>query len=115
MSIAFWQVVIVLGVVVFIFSRKSILKGIKDFIRGLTTPKHVYEAEEKLMKEYEEQERKEKERQKEEERKAREEEIIEKEGISGDLGASLKRLKKMYNEGHLSKVEFEKAKNKLLK
>ena len=34
---------------------------------------------------------------------------------SSDLGASLKRLKKMYNDGHLSKVEFEKAKNKLLK
>ena len=32
-----------------------------------------------------------------------------------DIGASLKRLKKMYNDGHLSKVEFEKAKNKLLK
>ena len=32
-----------------------------------------------------------------------------------DLGESLKRLKKMYNDGHLSKVEFEKAKNKLLK
>jgi len=32
-----------------------------------------------------------------------------------DLGDSLKRLKKMYNDGHLSKVEFEKAKNKLLK
>ena len=31
-----------------------------------------------------------------------------------DIGASLKRLKKMYNDGHLSKVEFEKAKNKLL-
>jgi len=34
---------------------------------------------------------------------------------SSNLGASLKRLKKMYNDGHLSKVEFEKAKNKLLK
>ena len=32
-----------------------------------------------------------------------------------DLGESLKRLKKMHNDGHLSKVEFEKAKNKLLK
>ena len=32
-----------------------------------------------------------------------------------DLGDSLKRLKKMYNDGHLTKVEFEQAKNKLLK
>ena len=40
---------------------------------------------------------------------------IEKDESSSDLGASLKRLKKMYNDGHLSKVEFEQAKNKLLK
>jgi|AACY02.8.fsa_nt_gi hypothetical protein len=32
-----------------------------------------------------------------------------------DIGFKLKKLKKMYNDGHLSKVEFEKAKNKLLK
>ena len=32
-----------------------------------------------------------------------------------DLGDSLKRLKRMYSDGHLTKVEFEKAKNKLLK
>ncbi len=38
-----------------------------------------------------------------------------KEESSSDLGASLKRLKKMYNDGNLSKAEFEKAKNKLLK
>ena len=35
-------------------------------------------------------------------------------GINENLGSSLKRLKKMYNNGHLTKVEFEKAKNKLL-
>jgi len=34
---------------------------------------------------------------------------------SSDLGASLKRLKRMYNDGNLNKTEFEKAKNKLLK
>jgi len=32
-----------------------------------------------------------------------------------DLGHKLKKLKKMYNDGHLTKVEFEQAKNKLLK
>ena len=32
-----------------------------------------------------------------------------------DLGDSLKRLKRMYSDGHLTKVEFEQAKNKLLK
>ena len=40
---------------------------------------------------------------------------IEKEASSSDLGESLKRLKKMYNDGNLNKAEFEKAKNKLLK
>jgi len=52
---------------------------------------------------------------KEEQRLATEEIKIEKDESSSDLGASLKRLKKMYNDGHISKVEFEKAKNKLLK
>ena len=59
-------------------------------------------------------------------RKKREESFVQKEESSSpesikddiskyDLGDSLKRLKKMYNDGHLTKVEFEKAKNKLLK
>ena len=59
-------------------------------------------------------------------RKKREEFCVQKEESSSpesikddiskyDLGDSLKRLKKMYSDGHLTKVEFEKAKNKLLK
>ena len=59
-------------------------------------------------------------------RKKREESFVQKEESSSpesikddiskyDLGASLKRLKKMYSDGHLTKVEFEQAKNKLLK
>jgi len=32
-----------------------------------------------------------------------------------NLGSSLKKIKRMYNDGHLTKAEFEKAKNKLLK
>ena len=51
----------------------------------------------------------------EEKKLAQEERKIYKVESSSDLGARLKRLKKMYNDGHLSKVEFEKAKNKLLK
>ena len=56
-----------------------------------------------------------KEKKAEEKAKKEEAKQIDKEEISSDLGASLKRLKKMYNDGHLSKAEFEKAKNKLLK
>ena len=59
-------------------------------------------------------------------RKKQEESFVQKEESSSpesikdniskyDLGDSLKRLKKMYSDGHLSKIEFEKAKNKLLK
>jgi len=51
----------------------------------------------------------------EKKKRIKEERVMEKVVSSSNLGASLKRLKKMYNDGHLSKVEFEKAKNKLLK
>ena len=34
---------------------------------------------------------------------------------SSDIGARLKKLRQMHKDGILSKVEFEKAKNKLLK
>ena len=124
MSIAFWQVVIVLGVVVFIFSRKSILKGIKDFIRGVKTPKHEIDAmmeksrriEEEFERNIEEREQKEKERQKEEQRKAREKErATASEPRGGGLTSKISRLKKLYKNGTLTKAEFEKAKNNLLK
>ena len=59
-------------------------------------------------------------------RKKREESFVQKEESSPpesikddiskyDLGDSLKRLKKMYSDGTLTKNEFEQAKNKLLK
>ena len=59
-------------------------------------------------------------------RKKREESCVRKEESSSpesikddiskyDLGDSLKRLKKMYSDGTLTKNEFEQAKNKLLK
>ena len=59
-------------------------------------------------------------------RKKREESFVQKEESSSpesikddiskyDLGDSLKRLKKMYSDGTLTKNEFEQAKNKLLK
>ena len=74
--------------------------------------KRVKEQEKKRLQEEKKEEKK---PLQEEKRLPREERKIEKKESSSDLGASLKRLKKMYNDGHLSKVEFEKAKNKLLK
>ena len=59
-------------------------------------------------KKQEEEKRLEKERQKEER-------VTVSEPTSSDLGARLKKLRQMYKDGILSKVEFEKAKNKLLK
>lgn len=47
--------------------------------------------------------------------KKEEENKLSKNDIDENLGSSLKKIKRMYNDGHLSKVEFEKAKNKLLK
>ena len=68
------------------------------------------EREEKAKREalQQEEKRQEKERQKEER-------ITATEPSSSDLGARLKKLRQMYKDGILSKVEFEKAKNKLLK
>ena len=40
---------------------------------------------------------------------------INKKDADENLGSSLKKLKRMYKDGHLTKVEFEQAKNKLLK
>jgi len=47
--------------------------------------------------------------------KKEEENKLSKNDIDENLGSSLKKIKRMYNDGHLTKVEFEKAKNKLLK
>jgi len=47
--------------------------------------------------------------------KQEEENKVSKNDIDENLGSSLKKIKRMYNDGHLTKVEFEKAKNKLLK
>jgi predicted patatin/cPLA2 family phospholipase len=41
--------------------------------------------------------------------------VVRNEPSSSNLGARLKKLRQMYKDGILSKVEFEKAKNKLLK
>ena len=57
----------------------------------------------------------EKERLQEEQRLAKEKKAAATEPSSSDLGARLKKLRQMYKDGILSKVEFEKAKNKLLK
>ena len=70
---------------------------------------------EKERKEEEAKERKEEEQERLEKEQQKEERITASEPSSSDLGARLKKLRQMYKDGILSKVEFEKAKNKLLK
>ena len=102
---------VVILVLLFFFSMKIIFKQ--------KTPEEIKKqkkAEKKELQYYKKLDKEEeKKRLQEEKRLAKEERKIDKEVSSSDLGASLKRLKKMYKDGHLSKVEFEKAKNKLLK
>jgi len=62
-----------------------------------------------------EQKKHEQQKLKEERSKAREAKVTTSEPSGSDIGARLKKLRKMYKDGILSKVEFEKAKNKLLK
>jgi len=49
-----------------------------------------------------------------EKERQKEERITTSEPSSSDIGARLKKLRQMYKDGILSKIEFEKAKNKLL-
>ena len=92
----------------------------------LRSQKEEKERKEEERKALLEEKRLEKERKKEEAKKQEEEKRLEKQRqkeervtVSGpsssDLGARLKKLRQMYKDGILSKVEFEKAKNKLLK
>ena len=119
-SIGSWQIVIVIiifFVVWFQLAKKARTKEVEQYNKKHNKNFKTYEELEK----YREDESKkiiEKEKKAKEEKKRREK--LERTPranyeSSSDLGASLKRLKKMYNDGHLSKVEFEKAKNKLLK
>ena len=97
MDIGSWQIVIVVGIIAFIIFRN--IKNRPKQIPNKRTQNFLKDMEEEAKTE----------------KKYNKKIKIENNESSSDLGASLKRLKKMYNDGHLSKVEFEKAKNKLLK
>lgn len=97
MDIGTWQIVIVVGIIAFIIFRN--IKNRPKQIPNKKTQKFLkdLEHEAKMEAKYN--------------RKTK----LKNNETSGDLGSSLKKLKKMYKDGHLSKVEFEQAKNKLLK
>ena len=80
-----------------------------NYIRSLTEKERAKKHKEEMQRIAK------KNKEQEEKRLAREERITATEPSSSDIGARLKKLRQMYKDGVLSKVEFEKAKNKLLK
>ena len=92
MSIGAWQIVIVVGIIIYV-----IVRYIKKQNSAIKIQKFSPQEDESQRL------------------KSKNEKKIETSDKENNLGDSLKRLKKMYNDGHLSKVEFEKSKNKLLK
>ena len=122
MSIGFWQVVIVLGVIVYIIVRK--IKNKHDPLNALRQNVDTIQRRE-LKREHEHAVLK------HQQRKARsdlivpipdsgvpaakEEKVSANEPSGGGLTANIARLKKLYKNGTLTKAEFEKAKNNLLK
>ena len=98
MSIGAWQIVIVLGIIGFIIFRniknrpeQKLDKKTQGFLKDL-------EKEAKTEARYKKKSK-----------------IINNENIDEGLMNKVKRLKSLYNNGTLTKAEFEKAKNKLLK
>ena len=94
-------------------TKKALTKEVEQYNKKHNKNFKTWEELEKYLKIKKEKDEKAKEEKKRREKLERTPSANEE--SSSDLGASLKRLKKMYNDGHLSKVEFEKAKNKLLK
>ena len=101
MSIGTWQIIIIAGVIIFIIYRN--IKNRPEQIPNKKTQGFLKDLEDEAKLE------------KKKYRKTQVRIQNKEKKVSNELGASLKRLKRMYNNGHLTKVEFEKAKNKLLK
>ena len=90
--------------------NKKKFKNVQDFI--------AYQEKldiKKKEKDYRDALRDEKKSQKKIHKPIQETQIETSEPSGSDIGARLKKLRQMYKDGILSKVEFEKAKNKLLK
>ena len=120
MSIAFWQIAIVIitvAVVWFLLAKKYRTKEVEQYnkkhnknfktweelerYREIKTEKSI-EEEKKFLKEIE--------------KKRIEEKLVETDDeVVDSLTGKIARLKKLYKNGTLTKAEFEKAKNNLLK
>ena len=121
MDIGFWQIaiVIIIAIVVwFRLAKKSRTKEVEQYnkkhnknfktweelerYREIKTEKSI-EEEKKFLKEIEK-------------KRIEEKKLVETDDEVGDsLTGKIARLKKLYKNGTLTKAEFEKAKNKLLK
>ena len=88
----------------------------KVFDAGSAFNAHIESTKKEEAKKQEEEKRLEKERLQEEERLAKEEKAVASEPSGGgSLTGNIARLQKLYKSGTLTKAEFEKAKNNLLK
>ncbi len=132
MSIAFWQVVIVIIILVVALSKlikRSNQKELEEWnknnkrkfeeyrdLKWYLHEKRINEKEDERLKEKKEDERIKGKKDKEQIVKPKKESFTKTMfGRGGSLTANIARLQKLYKNGTLTKAEFEQAKNKLLK
>ena len=117
MDIGSWQIVIVITVCVVwvVLAKKSRTKEVEKYNKKYNKNFKTWEELKKFEKYEGEIVEKEK-KAKEEKKLIEEKEIVEdEEEENGSLMSKVSRLKRLYNNGTLTKAEFEEAKNKLLK
>ena len=123
MSIAFWQVVIVIIILVVALSKLIKRSNQKELEEWNKNNKRKFEEYRDLKWYLHEKRINEKEDERIKEKKDKEQIVKPKKesftktmfGRGGSLTANIARLQKLYKNGTLTKAEFEKAKNNLLK
>ena len=119
MDIGFWQIailIIIVCVVWFQLAKKSRTKEVEQYNKKHNKNFKTWEELERYREIKTENLIEEKKFLKEIEKKRIEEKLVETDNEVGDsLMGKVSRLKMLYNNGTLTKAEFEQAKNKLLK
>ena len=119
MDIGFWQIaiVIIIAIVVwFRLAKKARTKEVEQYNKKHNKNIKTWEELEKYREIEKEKLIEKEEKAKKEKKRIEKEEIVEDEEEENDsLMSKVSRLKRLYNNGTLTKAEFEQAKNKLLK
>ena len=119
MDIGFWQIaiVIIIAIVVwFRLAKKARTKEVEQYNKKHNKNFKTWEELEKYREIEKEKLIEKEEKAKKEKKRIEKEEIVEdEEEENGSLMSKVSRLKRLYNNGTLTKAEFEQAKNKLLK